>query len=185
MRRSSYGMILAAAATVAATVYASSIAVNSASAPGADFSRYKSYAWSDTLEVRNQLVKKRLVDAVDRQLQAKSLVRKDEGADLRVAMHARLAKDSPADADPTGWDYGWGTWAPGIGDLSVGKSAKKASDLPVGTVIVDLVDTSKKEVVWRGVATSPIDSEASAEKEQNLFDEAMQKLFAGFPPKKK
>jgi hypothetical protein len=60
-----------------------------------------------------------------------------------------------------------------------------AKAVSVGTIIVDLVDPSTKQLVWRGIATSPFDSEASIEKRQGLLREAMKKLFAGFPPKKK
>jgi len=188
----SFQRFLFAAAVGAATVLAalagyaaSPITVDSTSAPGTDFSRYKSYSWTDTREFRNPVVKNFLVAAIDRQLQAKGLVLKDEGADLKVALHPRLSKEHVPSADTTGWDYGWGNFAGSIGDISVGMSARSVSDMTVGTLIVDLVDASKKEIVWRGIAKTPIDSEASAEKQQKLFDKAMQKLFAGFPPKKK
>jgi hypothetical protein len=176
--------IAAVAALAALAGYAaSSITVSTKFDPDADFSRYRSYAWTDIREVRDPNVKKRLEAAVDKQLQAKGLVRKDESADLKVSMHPRLSKEYTINPYDTGWDYGWGTWNTSIGDLSTGADTAKA--VSVGTIIVDLVDPSTKQLVWRGTATSPFDSEASTEQRKDLLDKVMKKLFAGFPPKKK
>jgi hypothetical protein len=186
MKLSFQRLLLAAAIAAAAALagYAASpITVSTNSDPNADFSRYRSYAWTDIREVRDPNVKKRLADAVDRQLQAKGLVRKDESADLKVTMHPRLSKEYTVDAYDTSWDYAWGTWNTSIRDLNTG--ADVAKPVSVGTIIVDLVDPSTKQLVWRGTATSPFDSEASIEKRRKLLDEVMKKLFAGFPPKKK
>ena len=173
----------AAAALAALAGYAASpITVSTKSDPGADFSRYRSYAWTDIREVRDPDIKKRLEASVDKQLQAKDLVRKDEGADLNVTMHPRLSREYTVNPYDTSWDYGWGTWNTSIGDLSTGTAPKSVS---VGTIIVDLVDPSTKQLVWRGTATSPFDSEASIEKRQKVLDDVMKKLFAEFPPKKK
>ena len=172
-----------AAAAALAGYAASPITIDTKSDPGADFSRYRSYAWTDIREVRDPNVKQRLTTAVDRQLQAKGLERKDESADLKVTMHPRLSKEYTVDPYDNGWDYGWGTWVTSVGDLSIGTGSPKP--VSVGTLIVDLVDPSTKQLVWRGIATSPFDSEASIEKRRKLLDEVMKKLFAGFPPKKK
>ena len=186
MKLSFQRLVLAAgiaAASALAGYAASPITVSTKADPDADFSRYRSYAWTDIREVRDPNVKKRLAAAVDRQLQTKGLVRKDESADLNVTMHPRLSKEYTVDPYDKGWDYGWGTWATSIGDLSTGADAAKP--VSVGTLIVDLVDPSTRQLVWRGIATSPFDSEASIEQRRKLLDEVMKKLFAGFPPKKK
>jgi hypothetical protein len=181
--RTPFGTLVLAAAVVSTVGYASSITVESKADPAADFSRYKSYSWTEMKEVRSEAVKKRITSAVDAQLQRKGLVRKDAGGDLKVAVHPSLSKEYPANSYDPGWEYGWGTWAPPFGDIGTG-SALGAS-IPIGTVMVDLVDASTKKLVWRGAARSPLDSEASAEKRQELVDDAMKKLFKAFPPKKK
>ena len=176
--------LLATAITAVAALagYAASpITVDTKSDPAADFSRYRSYAWIEIREVRDPNVKQRLTDAVDRQLQAKGLERKDESADLKVTMHPRLSKEYTVDPYDSGWDYAWGTWVTSIDDLR----QEAAKPVSVGTIIVDLVDPPTKKLVWRGTATSPFDSEASIEKRRKLLDEVMKKLFAEFPPKKK
>jgi hypothetical protein len=181
--RTPFGALVLAGAVAAATAYASSITVEAKADPAADFSRYKTYSWTEMKEVRSEAVKKRIVSAVDAQMKRKGFVRKDDGADLKVAVHPSLSKEYPAHSYDAGWEYGWGTWAPPFGDIGTG-SALGAS-IPIGTVMVDLVDVSTKKLVWRGAARSPLDSEASAEQKQELVDDAMEKLFKKFPPKKK
>jgi hypothetical protein len=182
--RKPLGALVLTAAVAAATGYAaSSITVDSKADPGADFSRYKSYSWTEMKEVRSEAVKNRIISAVDAQLQRKGFVRKDDGADLKVAVHPSLSREYPTHSYDSAWDYGWGTWSPPFGDIGTGSGLGEA--IPIGTVMVDLVDASTKRLVWRGAARSPLDSEASAEQKQELVDEAMEKLFKKFPPKKK
>ena len=60
------------------------------------------------------------------------------------------------------------------------------SEIPVGTLIVDLVDGKKKEMVWRGIATDTLTPRAPRRRtrEKKLRDVAA-KLFEGYPPAKK
>ena len=178
-----HGVTLLAAALVVTLSAGAAISVASKSSPGVDFSRYKSYSPGEVPEVKNPAVKKRLADAVDAQLKDRGYVRKDDGGDLRVVIHGRLTKEY-APVDERSWDYGWGTWA-SMGDLRGSPDTKSLQGVPIGTVLVDVIDASTKQVVWRGTATSALDSEDSAEKRQDILESAMKKLFKGFPRAKK
>jgi hypothetical protein len=52
----------------------------------------------------------------------------------------------------------------------------------VGTLVVDLFDTSTKRVIWRGWATDVLPDNPS--KETKKLDKEIEKLFKGFPPKR-
>ena len=147
-----------------------------------DFAAYRTYGWIDTQEIRNTLLKKRVMAAVDEELQGKGLVLKQDGSDLEVAIHPRFSSEVMVNTYSTGWGYssGWGGW----GGVGAGGTTSTVREVPVGTLIVDLVDTRRKELVWRGTATSPIDSEASAEERQEMVNDAIRKLFEDYPPKK-
>jgi len=144
--RTSFGALLAAAAIVSVAGFAaSSITVETKASPGVDFSRYKSYSLADMPEVKNPAVRQRLASALDKQLTAKGLVRKDSGGDLTVAMHPRLSKEYSSRDYDTSWDYGWGTWA-SVSDLTGDSSgSKRLEAVQIGTVIVDLVDTARPQ----------------------------------------
>jgi hypothetical protein len=141
-----------------------------------DFSRYRTYGWLQPARLGNDILERRLTTAIDRALAARGLVRSDT-PDLYVAMHGRLRKEVQYTAYDTGWGYGWRRWGPG-------PTRVRREEIPVGTLFVDLVDAKDKELVWRGTATTPIDKTASAEEREAAVGEAVEKLFAAYPPKR-
>lgn len=161
----------------------SSISVETSQDPGADFTRYKTYSWLETQQISSPFVRAHIEAAVDRELQAKGLVRADKAADLKVAVHTRFSREYELSPFSASWGYGWG-WGgpPGYGDRT---ATTQVHEVPVGTLIVDLVDDSRNELAWRGTAKSPVRSEDSAEKEHALLDEAVRRLFERFPPQMK
>jgi hypothetical protein len=54
------------------------------------------------------------------------------------------------------------------------------TNVPFGTLIVDLVDVETSELVWRGRASDTIDRDAEAREEQLHL--AVTKMFENFPP---
>jgi hypothetical protein len=52
-----------------------------------------------------------------------------------------------------------------------------------GTLVIDLVDSRKKELVWRGTATDTLSDEP--EKNAQKIEKATEKLFKKYPPKAK
>jgi Domain of unknown function (DUF4136) len=51
------------------------------------------------------------------------------------------------------------------------------------TLIVDMVDNSNQEMVWRGTARDALAD--SSDKNVKTFTKAMDKMFKNFPPRKK
>ncbi len=141
-----------------------------------DFSRYRTYDWLRSGTIGNDILETRLAAAIDRELAARGLVR-SESPDLYVAMHGRLSKEVQYRAYDTGWGYGWRR-------SSAGPTMIRRQEVPVGTLVVDLVDARDKELVWRGTATSAIDTTASVEKREAAVQESVGKLFAAYPPKR-
>lgn len=139
-----------------------------------DFSRYRTYGWLRSGRIGNDILERRLTTAVDRELARRGLVRGDT-PDLLVAMHGRMSKEVQYTAYDTSWGYGWRRWGGG-------PTMVRREEVPVGTLIVDLVDARDNELVWRGTATSAIDTTASVEKREAVVQEAVEKLFAAYPP---
>lgn len=141
-----------------------------------DFSRYRTYGWLRPARIGNDILERRLTAAIDRGLAARGLTRSDT-PDLYVAMHGRLSKEVQYTAFDTGWGYGWRRW--GAGPTTV-----RRQEVPVGTLVVDLVDAGDKELVWRGTARSAIDTTVSAEKREAAVQGAVEKLFAAYLPRR-
>jgi hypothetical protein len=54
--------------------------------------------------------------------------------------------------------------------------------IPVGTVMIDLVDAKKKELVWRGIVKDEISTELYPEEREKKAIRIAKELFAGYPP---
>jgi hypothetical protein len=172
MKVNSVALVLTVA-TVAIVACASSITTSVDYDRSVDFSRYRTYGWLPS-RIGNDIFEKRLTAAIDRELAARGLVRSDR-PDLLVAIHGRLSKEVQYTAYDAGWGYGWRRWG------ARGPTTVRRQEVPVGTLVVDLVDAGEKELVWRGTATSAIDTTASVEKREAAVRESVGKLFAEYP----
>jgi hypothetical protein len=168
---------------VAVVAACSSITTSADWDQAADFSQYKTYAWKDVEPMQNQLTEERLKSAIDRALASKGLTKVDSNPDLWVVMHARLSKETQINTYNTGWGYGgwggygWGAWGGGMGT-----STSTVNEIPVGNLVVDLVDTKKNQMIWRGHASKTLDPNASPETKEKNINEAVTKMFATYPP---
>ncbi|MEO8053766.1 MAG: DUF4136 domain-containing protein [Acidobacteriota bacterium] len=165
-----------AAATVLAGAGCSSITTNVDFDAGAHFARYRTYAFKDVHD-RDAFQMKRVHAAIDRTLAAKGLSRAEGTPDLWVVLHTRTRNERRVTTYNSGWGWGWG-WRGGYWN------AARVEDIPVGTLVVDLVDTNAKELVWRGSATRVIDRDETPQERTGYVQEAVDKLFADFPPKR-
>ncbi len=141
----------------------------------ADFAKYKTWAWKPDGSIEDPVWAKRCQDVLSDQLASDGLtqVGLDQKPDLWAVVHARFSSKTELVTYSPAWGYAWGGWAP---------MDTYETLIPVGTMIIDLVDVGKKEAVWRGRAEGTIHPEKNNEqREQNLIA-VLQKLFVGFPP---
>jgi hypothetical protein len=152
----------------------------------ADFTSYSTFAWyqpsQDTgpTEGPSQLVDRRIRNAIAANLQLKGLEATEPGkADLLVAYYTSLS--SHMRFHTTGWGYGWGWggyWGYGYGHWP-GWTWTTAHPYHEGTVIVDIVDRGKNQLVWRGVTTRVLGKKSHTDEK---IDKSMNRVFADFPP---
>ena len=143
---------------------------------GADFSQYKTFSWYDTGDIKDQIMAKRIEAVFSDALSARGLKRVESGGDVWLVAHGRLSKQTQINTYNTGWGYGYG-WYGGMG-----MQTSTVSEIPVGTLIVDLVDGKKKDMVWRGTASDTLNPESTPEQREQKLREVAAKLFEGYPP---
>jgi hypothetical protein len=104
------------------------------------------------------------------------LTRSEPNADLWLAVHWRLTTEQHVSSySPAVWGYGYGPyWA--------APAMTTVYEIPAGTMIVDLVDVGKKEIVWRGTASQEIQSNKENAEREDRLREILARLFAGYPP---
>ena len=154
-----------------------------------DFTQYKTYGYLkdgvDKAEI-SDLDKKRILKAVDAELQKKGFT-KSEKPDVLVNIFTKANKE----VNVNNWGgygmgyygYGWGPgWGWGGGPWGWGGNYNSVSTHTEGTLYIDLIDASKKELVWQGVGTGVLTQDR--DKKQERINEFVAEIIAKFPPKK-
>src|SRR5215467_8753105 len=151
-----------------------------------NFQQYKTYAWLESQNpIEDQLMAKRIIQAVDGQLSAKGLrrVEPDQGPDLSIAYESGVSQKVswvpyPFVAPAWGWyggpEPGCGPyWGPGWSGWDSWGLYPLVQD--VGTLAVNIVDERQKQLVWRGVASDTL--KEKPEKNARKICELMDKMF--------
>jgi Domain of unknown function (DUF4136) len=143
----------------------------------ASFSSYRTFAFKDVRTPDSSISLKRVRAAVTRTLGSRGLAEAaDAKPDLWVVLHTRAHRQTQVTTYNPGWGWGWG-WRGRYWNTAY------IQQIPIGTLMVDLVDTKAKELVWRGSASRIVDADESPKTRDEKVQEAVEKLFAGFPPK--
>ena len=173
---------------------------------GANFAVYKTYQWVDEgqakvappsglpkidlpgggpLVVRagtsdDQLIRQDIQRAVDEQLAQKGLTKVESNADLLVAYHAAIRQEQSINLSAFGTRGPW-NW----GGFESGTVTGQTSTIPIGTLVVDLYDPARKQLVWRGDASKSIDLKKDPDKNYKNLQKTTAKLFKNYPPQAK
>ena len=173
--------VLAALLTACGPTIDRSVRVSHAPFPEASLAKLTTYQWvplSKTVDTAsfdtNFLVSLKIAftDAIE----AKGYRNVKDGADLLVALY--VSKDGKIISSDWGWGYQWdqqswdGYWM---------ERRVSAKEIGEGTLVLDIFDSRKKELVWSGTARAVIISGASAAKWNERIDEAVEKLLAKLP----
>jgi hypothetical protein len=156
-------LVLAALAPACANTLNTSIHAN----PKADFSTYKTFQIKGSrLQTENEAL---LNQEITKRLEAKGLKPVDQNPDLVV--DPQLVRNAAEVPEPT-YDTSWWTGS---------ASAEPTGTMPIGALVVSIMDPKTNQMVWRGVAegTVPPGGGLARQKAQIALD----RLFADFPPK--
>ena len=150
-----------------------------------DFSRFKTYAIDPAGQDSSPRPMLRIViqAAVQDDLGKRGLAKVDSNPDLYVQMYGAVDTDMTAHYhDPIYGGYippinsGIALWhnVPGSVTTVV---------IPKGTLVIDLIDANKKELVWRGIAKQKL-----SDKKEKLVDQvntAVEKMLQQYPAEPK
>ena len=175
-------------------VYALSVSVAAAAAgcsgvtynddydPSIDFSSFQTYAWlqpsgDNTAQKRgvDEFSERRIINAIEEQLSAKGLSPAGSGTpDFLVNFYVTTQQKMDVNTYYTGWGYyGW----------YGGGTQTYVNQWTEGTLIVDFVDFSDKDLAWRGWAQAAIEPDLNADQRTRRINEIIGGIFKRFPPK--
>ncbi len=149
----------------------------------ANFNTYKSFAFYkpgiDKAEV-SDLDKKRILRAIEADMISKGFI-KSENPDMLVSIFTKtqenvnLYQNNWGWGWGPGWGYGWG-WNPWFW----GPNYNSVSRVTEGTLYIDLIDASKKELIWQGMGTAALTDKV--EKKQEKMNKIVGAILEKYPP---
>jgi hypothetical protein len=145
----------------------------------ANFAAIKTYALKDGTKVGDPLIDKRIVAAIEAEMAAKGLTPSASAPDVIATYHVAFDKKQDITAYSMGgpgayrWGGGWGT------------TDVRVNEILVGTIVIDVADASKNEIIWRGMGVKEVDVQAKADKRDKNIAGAVKKVLKDFPPKTK
>ncbi len=183
------GFLLAGALLLGSTVAARGDNVRTDYNHSANFSQYHTYSWGK-VQTADPFYVSRIQDAVNQQLSAKGWQIVPSGGSVTIFatdnIHNQKEVQTMYDGLGGGWGggWGWGGWGWGGGwggGPGFGEATTTTSDQPVGNLVIDIFDGTSKNLLWRGLATQNLSTNAS--KNTKSLDSDIVKMFKGFPPK--
>lgn len=157
----------------------SSINVTTDYDPSVNFKNYKTYSWytgeipGDQL-ANNDLTKNRITASVDQILKEKGFELTDENeADFIVVTHVGIKERTEIHTTGYGWYRPY--YGPHYRDVYV-------SNYEEGTLVIDVLDKKREEIIWRGTGSKIIREYSSPEERTEAIHKAVSKILGEFFP---
>jgi hypothetical protein len=151
----------------------------------ADFSKYRTFAFAGMTDLNqsgvltNSLTRKRIEGAIARELTKKGLSQIELGQNPDLMVHYWMGVQDKQRIDTTGPAMGAYGWRGGYG-YGMGYSGVTTYEYRQGTLIMDLIESAKKELVWRATVAAIL--EDTPHDNIELGNEAIAKAFENYPP---
>ncbi|GGG32550.1 DUF4136 domain-containing protein [Bizionia arctica] len=153
-----------------------------------DFNKYKTYSLEGWAKNSDQLLnpfdKQRITDALKSELESRGITLVETGGEIAVTLYLTIKQATDYTAYTNfnggmGYAGRWG-YARGIG-MGMGSASTNVSETNynVGTLIIDMYDSTSKSMIWQGDMTSDIETNAS--KRDKTIPKKMSKLMKKFP----
>jgi len=161
-----------------------------------DFNTYKTFGLLNWERQNDDQVsaetKQFILLAIKKELERRGYTYQKENADLQASIYIIVNEETSysAYANQYAGYGGYGGVAVGVGSGGVGVYGYGVQTYPftavqhdynVGTFVVDLLDASKKKIVWQGLAQGRV---AHEEPTQELVQERVNSVFKDFPIKR-
>ncbi|MEG9327006.1 protein of unknown function [Salinimicrobium catena] len=142
-----------------------------------NFNQYQTFAFFkpgiDKADI-SDLDKKRILRAIEAELQQKGLTKSDN-PDMLVSIFTKTRENINIYNNNYAYGYGWG-WHPWYW----GSGYNTVSSTTEGTLYIDLIDADKKELVWQGMGTAALAREV--DRKQERINEIVEEILEKYPP---
>jgi len=139
-----------------------------------NWSQFHTFALAEGTKDPVTFTQKRIEDGITQQLTSKGWTVATSNPDILVYSHVVLSSEKQWNATSMG-GFGYRGW----GGMGGGMATATQTNIPIGTLIVDMVNPKTHEMVWRGTAQDQVSGTGA---DRGQIDQAMQALFKNFPP---
>ena len=148
-----------------------------------NFNDYKTFAFYktgiDKAEI-SDLDKRRILRAIETELLAKGY-QKSSNPDILVSIFTKSREKVNVWNNGWGWGgWGWGGWGWGPGWGWGWGGLGHVSTTTEGTLYIDLIDASRKELVWQGMGKGYLSQ--SMNKKEERIKVIVNKIMERYPP---
>ena len=145
--------------------------------PGTNFSQFHTFKWVTIPGGAHpdQIVDQEIQNSVVSQLTGKGLTQTQaDNADLYVGYQVAVDQEKQ-----------WNAMGMGGGIRFGGMGTATSSTITNGTLVVDIYDVAKKQLVWSGRATKTLSPSKNQQKNMNNLNKAIAKVMKNYPPPQK
>ena len=172
---------------LALTGCASGPTIRSNADPGVDFARFQTFNFMQPLSTDREgyqsFISRDLMAAAERELVGLGLTRTETSPDLLVNFSANLDQRLRVTQTPQSSRGSFGSHRRGFYNTWPSYRTE-VRQYTKGTLVVDVVDASRMQLVWEGVAAHRI-TQSRADNIAPVIDQAMREMFAEFPARRK
>ncbi|TMP31269.1 DUF4136 domain-containing protein [Pseudoalteromonas rubra] len=151
-----------------------------------EFTNYKTYAWSADASLKarpqnyqiNGLMEKRIRNAITEQMAKQGFKLVDAPvADILINYHVAVDKKLEVDTFKVSYGARWNYWGWGVDHHTTAREYK------VGTLVVDIIDRTSNQLIWRGAKESRLRAKQTPEQRTESVNKTIAEILANFPPK--
>ncbi len=150
----------------------------------ADFSGYRSLGWlpepqaTGNPRVDSPLLQQRIRQAIETQLGSQGYV---DAANPQMRVGYHLSIETRLDVRTVDSYYGYGHWSGRNVDIR-GEATTYVNEYERGRLVIDVVDTLRNALVWRGVGERRLRSEPTSDQVTQSVRQAVAEILERFPP---
>lgn len=142
-----------------------------------NFSEFHSYSWG-RVTMANPFYVLRVKDEVNKDLQARGWRLQPSGGDVTVFAKGEVVHNQQQlQTYYAGLGGGWGGW----GRDGFGESTTTTTTQPVGMLVIDIFNSSPKNLLWRGSSQANLSTNSQTNTKD--LNKNIEKMFKNFPPR--
>lgn len=138
-----------------------------------DWSQLHTFALAEGTKDPETFTQRRIEDGITQALTSRGWTVATSNPDVLVYSHTVLSQEKQWTATSMG-GFGYRGWG-GMG----GMATATQTNIPIGTIIVDMVNPKTQEMIWRGTAQDQVTGTGA---DKGKVQQAIQALFRNFPP---